>query len=153
MTGLDWLGLVGECVLGVCAPFIRGGDDHAGGEEGLPGGGEKGINVAFRQRVVGEVELALDGAKLAGRALLRDEVYADVADVPFLRELVPHPDAGEALGIDGVELQVAANKTLEAVAEFAVGGNVFAELGEDGVDGLLHGGAGCRGAGEDGSAG
>lgn len=63
--------------------------------------------------MVGEVELALDGAELAGRALLRDDVYADVADVSFLRELVPHPDVGEALGIHGVELQVAADEAFE----------------------------------------
>ena len=123
------------CVLGVPAPLVRRRDDHPGGESRRSRRGEEGVNVLLRNRVLRQVELALDGAKFARRALLRHDVYADVADVPFARPFIPHPHAGESLGVDGIEFKVAADEALEAITEIAVGQCLLAKVREDGVDG------------------
>lgn len=64
-----------------------------------------------------------------------DDVDSNVSGFALARPFVEHPDVGEALGIEGVEFEVATNEALEAVAKVAVVERVFAELGEDVVNG------------------
>jgi hypothetical protein len=123
----DGFELVGQRMLGILAPPNRGGDDHAGGEQLLAGSGEERVDVLLRDRVLREVELALDGAELAGGALLGDDIDTHVADVARPRPLIPQPHAREPLGVDRIEFEVAADEALEAVAEIAVGGGGLAK--------------------------
>jgi hypothetical protein len=130
----DGLGLMGEGVLSVLPPLVRRGDDDAGGEEFLAGGGEEGINVLLGDGVLWQVEFALDGAVFASGPLLRHDIDADISHIAFLWELVPHPDIRETLGVERIEFQIGADQTLEAVAKVAVAGCLLAELREDGVN-------------------
>ncbi len=67
-------------------------------------------------------------------ALLGHDVYAVVAGVSFARPLIPHPDTGEPLGVDGIEFEVTTDEPLEAVAEIAVGRRSFAKMREHVMD-------------------
>ena len=126
----DGLGLVGDGILGVFAPAVGGGDYDAGGEERVAEGGEKGVDIAFGDGVLWLIELALDTAELAGGAFFGDDIDPDIADFSFAGPVVEEPDGGEALGIDGIECEVAADQAFEAVAKIVVGAGFPAEIGE-----------------------
>lgn len=134
---VDRLGLVFDGVVGVFAPAVGGGNNEAGREQRISQRGEIGINVLLGNRVLGEEKFALDAAEFAGGAFLRHKVNADIADVPLLRPFIEQPDAGEALGVDGIEFEITAEQPLEAVAEIAVGRCGLAKLREDAVDGMF----------------
>ena len=131
---IDGLGLVRDGVVGVFAPAIGGGNDDAGREQRMAEGGEIGINVFLREGVLRQIEFTLDATEFPGGAFFRDEIYADVTDLAFLRPVVEEPNAGEALGIDGVELKVTPDKPFETVAEVAVGSGGLTKLREDVMD-------------------
>lgn len=81
--------------------------------------GDEGVGVVLGDGVFGEVELALDAAEVAGGGLAGDDVDADVADIAFLGPFVEQPDVGEAVGVEGIGLEVGDDEALEAVAEVA----------------------------------
>jgi hypothetical protein len=134
----DRLGLV-EGVEGVLAPLVGRADDDPFGEAGLAEGGEEGVEVGFAERVLGEVELALDGpvfarAAVLGDEMLDDEVDADVADLALEGPSLPEPDFGEERRVERVDAEELLHHPLEPVAQVAVVACVVAELVEDGVE-------------------
>ena len=111
-------------------------DDHA-----VPVGVARG-GLGVERRDVAQVEdgllvaLALDGPVAPVLGVERHEIDAHV-DAVVGRRVGPHPDLAEALGVDGVVLEVVAARALElgSLLLLGLGG------GADPVDHLVHGAA------------
>ena len=128
--------------LGVLAPPVRGGDDHAAGERSLAGLSEEGVDVRLRQVVLRVVELALDGGELilgaevrAGLCDVGDDVDAVVAVVVAARPVRSAPHLVVLLVERGVELELADHELLELGALLRGGAGVAER-----VDHVMHGG-------------
>ena len=112
---IDGLGLIDYCVFGILSPLVGSGDNHTGSEERLPRCGEERINVLFRERVVWEIELALNGTVFARSTFLRNEVNAYVADVSLLWPVVPHPNVRKTVCVNRIKFEVTEDELLEAI--------------------------------------
>ena len=87
--------------------------------------------------MIRQIEFALDGAEFTRGTLLGNKVNAHVADISFVRPLIPHPNTGETVGVDRIEFEVTEDETLETIPQIAVRSGRLAELFEDGVNGLF----------------
>ncbi len=68
-----------QALSGIGSPFVGGGDDDAGGETLVSNHCTFKVSKAGRERVLREIEFALDAAELAGGAFLGHDVDAGVA--------------------------------------------------------------------------
>ena len=121
--------------------MLRGGHEQPGGELARPRFRQEGVDVALgddaRVRVI---ELALDGAQLAGLALAGHQVDAAVRARAPVRPVAPHPHLVEALGIARVREKELAHQALEGRALAPLRPRVEVQAVQDHFDArLTHG--------------
>lgn len=132
---VDRFGRIQKALFSIRSPFVCRGNNDAGGKTLVTESGEVGVEIGSGKCVFWQVKLALDGAKLTRSAFFGDDIDTDVTSVSFLRPFVPHPDVGETIGKQGIELEVAADEPFEAIAEVPVVQFLLAKFSEDVMDG------------------
>ena len=110
-------GLTGHRLLRSGVPVLRCGHEQPGGELSRPRLRQEGVDVALGDDArVGVIELALDGAQLAGLALAGHQVDAAVRTRAPVRPVAPHPHVVETLGVARIRKKELAHQALEARA-------------------------------------
>ena len=110
----DWDGLTRHRLLRRGVPVLRGGYEQPGGELARPRLRQEGVDVALGDDACFRViELALDGAQLAGLALAGHQVDAAVRARAPLRPVAPHPHLVKALRVARIREKELAHQALE----------------------------------------
>ena len=97
--------------------MLRGGHEQPGGELARPRLRQEGVDVVLGDDpCLRVIELALDGAQLAGLALAGHQVDTVVRARTSFRPVAPHPHVVEALGVARIREKELAHQALEARA-------------------------------------
>ena len=134
-------GLTRHRLLRSGVPVLRCGHEQPGGELSRPRLRQEGVDVSLGDDARGRViELALDGAQLAGLALAGHQVDAAVRACTPLRPFAPHPYLVEALGVARVREEELAHQALEGCALASLRPRVEVQAVQDHFDArLTHG--------------
>ena len=136
-------GLTRHRLLRSRVPVLRGGHEQPGGELSRPRLRQEGVDVSLGDDArVGVIELALDGAQLAGLALAGHQVDAAVRARAPLRPVAPHPHLVKALRVARVREKELAHQALEGRSLAALRPRVEVQAVQDHFDArLTHGGS------------
>ena len=111
--GMDMGPLVFERFLGMLAQF-RGGDNEALRKGPFARGGEKRIQVFFGDPMI--PEFALDGPYIVSVGLCGHQVNPRIRAILAPRPVLPQPDPGKFLAVEGIGLQEGLNEPFKLSA-------------------------------------
>lgn len=134
----DQDGLTRHRLLRGRVPVLRCGHEQSGGELSRPRLRQEGVDVALGDDArVGVIELALDGAQLAGFALAGHQVDAAVRARAPLRPVAPHPHLVKALRVARIREKELAHQALEGRSLAALRPRVEVQAVQDHFDARL----------------
>lgn len=117
-----------ECILGVFAPIIGGGDNDALSKGLASGGGEEAVDVGLSHAIIWRVAFALDGVVFLGAMGPGNEVdtgilsgYAELRGSDFPGPISKEPYFAVQVGVTGFIPKISADEFLEISAFFPLG--------------------------------